>query len=146
LTHAGTAEAPDGKADVLDLKGPDDFNLRLFFDTATHRLLMATHQVQTVDLDRQKMQALQEDLKRKIAANPQDAQKFTKEMLEAAQAMPKKTVTVETRFSDYRAVNGVSFPHQMSVSGAQNQGQEDWTFSSFTLNRPLKADRFAVKK
>ena len=74
FTSAGVAEAPDGKnADVLDLKGPDDFTLRLFFDTMTHRLLMATYQTQTVALDKTQMQAMQDEMKKKVQANPQKA-------------------------------------------------------------------------
>lgn len=40
MTHAGQAEAPDGKADVIDLKGDGNFNARLFVDTQSHMPLM----------------------------------------------------------------------------------------------------------
>src|SRR4029453_5674299 len=37
---AGQAEAPEGKADVLDVKGPGNFAARLFVDNKTHLPLM----------------------------------------------------------------------------------------------------------
>ncbi len=40
FSYGGQAEAPDGKADVLDVKGPDGFAARLFVDTRTHLPLM----------------------------------------------------------------------------------------------------------
>ena len=38
--HAGQAEAPEGKADVLDVKGAGNFTARLFIDSKTHLPLM----------------------------------------------------------------------------------------------------------
>ena len=42
LTFAsgGVAEAPEGKADVVDVKGADNFSARLFIDSQTHLPLM----------------------------------------------------------------------------------------------------------
>lgn len=39
---AGQAESPDGKADVIDVKGEGDFAAKLFVDTKTHLPLMLT--------------------------------------------------------------------------------------------------------
>lgn len=43
FTYAGRAEAPDGRADVLDGEGPDGFAVRLFLDEKTHRPLMMSY-------------------------------------------------------------------------------------------------------
>ena len=40
FTYGGEAESPDGKADVVDVKGPGSFAARLFFDKSSHRPLM----------------------------------------------------------------------------------------------------------
>jgi hypothetical protein len=40
FTYAGAAEAPEGKADVIDVKGPDNFAARLFINNQTHIPLM----------------------------------------------------------------------------------------------------------
>jgi hypothetical protein len=42
--YAGQAEAPQGKADVLDASGPGGFTARLFIDSQTHMPLMVTWQ------------------------------------------------------------------------------------------------------
>jgi hypothetical protein len=40
FSSAGQAEAPDGKADVIDVKGEGDFAAKLFIDAKTHLPLM----------------------------------------------------------------------------------------------------------
>jgi hypothetical protein len=42
-TYAGQAESPDGKADVIDVKGADNFTARLFLDAQSHLPLMLTY-------------------------------------------------------------------------------------------------------
>jgi hypothetical protein len=42
-TYGGQAESPDGKADIIDVTGPDDFTARLFVDAETHLPLMLTY-------------------------------------------------------------------------------------------------------
>jgi hypothetical protein len=46
VTYAfvGQAEAPQGKADVIDVKGEGNFGARLFIDAQTHLPLMLTWQ------------------------------------------------------------------------------------------------------
>ena len=41
--YGGQAESPDGKADIIDVTGPDDFKARLFVDAETHLPLMLTY-------------------------------------------------------------------------------------------------------
>ncbi len=40
MSSAGQAESPDGKADVIEVKGEGDFTARLFVDATTHLPLM----------------------------------------------------------------------------------------------------------
>ena len=42
FTHAGLAEAPQGEADVLDVKGPGNFAVRYFIDRKTHLPIMVS--------------------------------------------------------------------------------------------------------
>ena len=44
FTYVGEAEAPQGKADVLDAKGPNNFTLRLFVISRTHLPIMVSWQ------------------------------------------------------------------------------------------------------
>src|SRR5438045_199945 len=42
FTYIGEAEAPQGKADVIDAKGPNNFTLRLFITKDTHLPIMVS--------------------------------------------------------------------------------------------------------
>jgi hypothetical protein len=44
FSYAGEAEAPQGKADVIDAKGPNNFTLRLFVAKDTHLPVMVSWQ------------------------------------------------------------------------------------------------------
>ena len=140
VTSGGVAEAPDGKADVVDLKGPDKLNLRLFFDTASHRLLLATYQNESIDADQ--MKELTQKTIAKAQADPANAAKVAQEMRDEMDKMPKKMLTIQMHFSDPKAFGAVTLPSKMSVEGGP-QGVEEWTFSSLKLNPPLKPERFA---
>ena len=43
FAYGGQAESPDGKADIIDVTGPDDFKVRLFVDSETHLPLMLSY-------------------------------------------------------------------------------------------------------
>jgi hypothetical protein len=138
FTSAGVAEAPDGKADVVDVKGPDTLNLRLFLDTGTHRLLMATYQSESVD-PKQIMEVTQKYMAQ-AKADPQGTVKALREEIEK---LPKKSVTVQMHFSEPKTMNGLTLPTKISVDAAQ--GQEEWTITSFKVNPSLSPDRFSKK-
>ena len=40
FVHAGTAESPEGKADVIEVNGEGNFTAKLFVDEQTHLPLM----------------------------------------------------------------------------------------------------------
>lgn len=141
FSHAGVAEAPDGKADILDLKGPGDLALRLFLDAASHRVLMTTRE--STALDQKDLQALQEESQRKLQANP-DVKEAMRELREAMDKLPKRPITIEMRLSDYKSKGGLSLPHTMAVSG-NPQASEEWSLTGFKLNPSLKPDRFEKK-
>ena len=140
LTSGGVAEAPDGKADVVDVKGPDKLNLRLFFDSTSHRLLLATYETESIDAEQ--MKALTQKAMEKAKADPANAAKVGQEMRDEMEKAPKKMITVQMHFSDPKAFGAVTLPSKMSVEGGP-QGTEEWTFSSLKLNPPLKPERFA---
>jgi hypothetical protein len=135
-SYAGVAEAPDGKADVIDVKGEQGRNMRLFLDTNSHQLLMATYVVESPDPEQVK--ALTERLVTGAASNP-GGTTVSQSLLELDK-LPKKTVTVHMHFSDYRRFGPLTLPSRMMVD--LGDAREDWTISSFTLNPALKAELF----
>jgi hypothetical protein len=164
-TYGGQAESPDGKADLIDVTGPDGFKARLFVDAETHLPLMLTYmdaepRVMTRTMTRgggpgdggrgtvavapppgaqtagsQRPAALE-------GLTPEQREDIQKQIA-AAQAEPPKMVEYRLFFADYRKVDGVSLPHQISrASGGKTT--EEWTVTGYKVNPTFKADRFQV--
>jgi hypothetical protein len=132
-SYAGEAEAPDGKADALDVKGPQGFTARLFLDRQTHRPLMLAYQgkrprVVTRTGPRQGPLPQQEELDKQL-----------KEEMAAAAKRPD--VEFQIRFSDYRQVDGVFFPHHLSRA-IEGEVHEELEITRIKVNPSFKADKF----
>lgn len=135
--YAGEAEAEDGRADVLDATGPDNFAARLFLDKQTHLPLMLTYKTQmrrmvggpggggTVQMRHGMSQA--------------EMDKMVKEM--ADKTGPAQEVEQQIRFSEYKRVGGLMLPHRIS-QGEDGQVREEWEVTKYEVNPRLKADTF----
>jgi len=130
FAYGGEAEAEDGKADVLDVKGPGSFVVRLFLDKTTHRPLMLSY----------KGVAPTMVVRRQEGGPPPDSP--TVERPAAPQAPPLVDITMF--FGDYKETDGVWMPHHVSRS-VDGKPSEDWTFKSVKLNPAFKADAFSAK-
>ena len=129
FSYGGTAEAPDGKADVIDVKGRDGnaFAARLFLDAATRRPLMLSYRgvaprmvVQTRRVER--------------GAAPPDAGA-------PAAPPPGDVVDIDMFLDDYRRVDGIMLPHHITRSVA-GEVTEEWTIKSFATNPAFKPGTF----
>lgn len=141
-SYVGLAEAPDGRADVIDLRGPEGFTLRLFLDVTTHRVLMATRDTQVASPEH--VQAIQAEARRKMLANPSAAKDIMRESRQALERAPMKTVTIEWRLSDFTTKDGLTFPQTIGVSGSP-QGAEEWAITTVAVNPPLAPGLFQAK-
>jgi hypothetical protein len=83
FSYVAKAEAPQGKADVIDIKGPSGFSARFFISADTHLPIMMTWQA---------------------PAPPQRGQR---------PAPPGAAVESRIYYGDYRDVNGVQFPFRL---------------------------------
>ena len=133
-SFAGEAEAPEGKADVLDVKGPGGFAARLFLDQKTHRPLMVTYNGRKPRIVTQTMQGSHR--------NPEEMEKRAKEM--EAEAAKQPEVEYRLFFSDYREVNGVSIPHKMTRS-IEDEVSEEMEIKTVKVNPQLKPEKFVKK-
>src|SRR5262249_30245187 len=105
FTYAGEAEAPDGKADIIEAKSADGLAARLFLDQKTHQPLMLAYRgvAQRVVMRTEQMQA----------GSREEAEKKAKEAEhkadeEAAKAQQnRQEVDVQVYFADYRPVDGI---------------------------------------
>jgi len=130
FVYAGEAESPDGKADVIDVKGPNSFGAKLFLDKSSHRPLMLTYRGIA---PRMVMQTQRSDA-------PPAATR-----VEPGSMPPPEQVDITMFLDDYRTVDGVLLPHHItrSIDGKSN---EEWTFKTVKVNPAFKADTFAPVK
>ena len=123
LTAAGQAESPDGKADVVDVKGPGAFAARLFLDAVSHRPLMLTYR----------------GMAPRIVVQTRRAD----EPASAAEApKPSEAVDIAMFLDDYRSVDGVLLPHHITRS-IDGKPSEEWTLKTIKVNPAFKPDAFS---
>jgi hypothetical protein len=134
FAYAGEAEAPDGRADALDVKGPNGFSTRLFLDQETHRPLMLTYKGKKPRI-----------MMRTFTGPPRSKEEIDKEIkADEAAAANQPDVEYQIRFSEHRKVDGISLPHRLTraIDGEVN---EEWDISKFKINPSLKAEKFEKK-
>src|SRR4029453_12986636 len=127
VTYAGVAEAPDGKADVLEIKPQGAAPMKLFIDQKSHTPLMPPYEG---------------GVPRMIIRG--QGQRPTPEQIEKMRSEPPQQVTYEVHFSEYKKVDGVLLPHLISQSVNGNVSEE-FTIEKYKLNAPLKPADFAKK-
>ncbi|MEW6322623.1 MAG: hypothetical protein AB1635_16245, partial [Acidobacteriota bacterium] len=149
IAHVGTAEAPDGSADVLEIKDERGQPVRLFVDQKTHLPLMLTYQ--TV---RPRIMTMGgpdgpggPGGRRPRAGAPGAPQptvdpEAVRQQMQAQGPPPPATATV--RFSEHKKVDGILVPHRIETSIGDDP-TEEWVISKFRVNPSLKADLFEKK-
>src|SRR5262245_60842767 len=118
IAWIGTAQAPEGTADVLEVRPANGVTTRLFLDPMTHLPLMITWSGQP---------SRGGDIRRRGAAAP------------AAPAQGQ--ATLELHMGDYKTVNGIKLPH-LITRGPEGITQEEIKVKSFKINPTFKADTF----
>ena len=139
FAYAGEAEAPDGKADVLDMKGEGSFAAKLFLDKATHRPLMIAYRGVA---PRMVMQTVRGDGPGGAGAAAAAAGRGE---VRAPGAAPAESVDISLFLDDYKTVDGVLLPHHITRS-VDGQPSEEWTFKTIKVNPQFKPDTFAPAK
>jgi hypothetical protein len=125
----GTAEAPDGKADVLEITPTAGPALRLFLDASTHMPLMVTWQGVAPQMVIAGRRGGRGDGQGEPPAPARGR---------GAGGPP---ATLQLTLSDYKAVNGVQLPH-LITRGANDMTIEEWTIDSYRVNPAFRADVF----
>ena len=164
FSYAGQAEAPEGKADVVEVKGDGDFAAKLFIDAKTHMPLMLSWMAKeplsmnignrsgggpgTVTMGGAGGGGVSQTFTRQAGSQmtPEEREQFQKEAAEMMRQAQEKLRTVEYRlyYSDYRSVDGVSVPFtiQRSIDG---KPAEEVTFDKVKLNAKVDPKRFESK-
>jgi hypothetical protein len=146
--YGGQAESPDGKADIIDVAGPDDFKVRLFVDADTHLPLMLSYMEPEPRVVTRMMTPGGRGVPPAAGARPgpeltQEQRDDIAKQMKEAEATPPKLVEYRLFFSDYRKVDGVSLPHRIA-RGLGAKTTEEWDITSYKVNPAFKADRFKV--
>jgi hypothetical protein len=157
FSYAAAAEAPQGRADVLDAKGEGNFTLRYFIHSETRLPVMVTWTTPPtnviVTVPGQPPPATVAPGAVVVAgppAPPKDApkeemDKYSKEVLAIrakAQATP-----VENRlyFADYRDVDGLKLPFRLRRA-IGTETTEETTFDRFRINAKIDQRKFEPLK
>ena len=168
LADGGQAESPDGKADVIDVKGEDGFAAKLFIDAQTHLPLMLSW------MDREPITMMmgpggtvttggapgagvavsggattftRVERSGGTPPTPEEREKMMKDLEARRKEAEAKARTVEYRvyYSDYRSIGGVQLPHkiQRSIDGKPT---EEMVFDTIKVNAKIDAKKFQVAK
>lgn len=133
-SFAGEAEAPDGKADVLDVKGPSGFAARLFLDQKTRRPLMLTYLSKKPRI-----------ITQTASGHPRSREEMERQIKDIeAEGAKQPDVEFQIRFDGYREVSGISFPHKLSRS-IENEVTEEMEITKIKVNSQIKAEKFVKK-
>jgi hypothetical protein len=140
FAYGGEAESPDGKADVLDLKGEGSFTARLLVDKESHRPLMITYRGVSpqIRVQTQTMQGPPPAGGARPGGREGDAHG------EPAAPPAPDLVEINMFFDDYRSVDGLMLPHHVSRA-VDGKTTEEWTFKTVKVNPAFKPDTFARK-
>src|SRR5688572_2369056 len=156
--HAGQAEAPEGKADVLDVKGPGNFSARFFIDSKTHLPLMlswTTPPNLVPVVAGQKPPAnlppgsvtFETPMPPPDSATPEQKKQFETDALAARNKAMASTRPTENRiyYADYRDVDGLRLPFRIRRAvGATTV--EETQFDRYRINARVDPRKFEVRK
>lgn len=137
--YGGEAAAEDGKADILDVKGPGSFAVRLFLDQTSHRPLMLSYKGVAPTI-------VMRTERREGHPDPAKLERDRKEGAESAppQGEQPQLVDISMFFDDYKQIDGLWLPSHVSRS-IDGKPNEEWTFKTIRVNPAFKPDAFSGK-
>ena len=156
--HAGQAEAPEGKADVLDVKGGGNFSARFFIDSKTHLPLMLSwttppNLVPVVAGQKPPANLPPGSVTFETPVPPPDSataeqkKQFEADALAARKAAMASARPTENRiyYADYRDVDGLKLPFRIRRAvGATTV--EETVFDRYRINARVDPRKFEVRK
>ena len=135
--YAGESDVEDAKADVIDVSGPDNFAVRVFFDKSSHLPLLLSYRGP-------KPRVMTMSRPAGSAAKPEDMKKAREEaekkMHAEAPPVPEE-VEFYIRLTDHKKVNGVMLPHKLTFL-TESEVSEEFEISKYQVNPQFKADHF----
>ena len=136
--YAGESEVEEVQADVIDVTGPDNFSVRIFFDKKSHLPLLLSYRgpkPRVMTMTREGGGA---------ARSPEDIKKAREEMEKKMQAEgPSRPEEVDfyIRLTEHKKVGGLMLPHKLTFL-TESEVSEEFEISKYQLNPQFKADQF----
>ncbi len=157
----GTAQSPDGTADVLEVKTPDGVATRLFLESTTHLPVMMTWSGGAQRAGRagqgrggQGRGAAATDAPPQGGAAtasvtgwrcdrhaPQGGAAVDAVQGRRGRGPGGAQATLEMHLSDYKVVNGLKLPH-LITRGTNGETAEEWAIKSYRINPTFKGNTF----
>ena len=134
--YVAQAEAPEGKADVLDVKGPATFTARLFVNAQTHLPIMVSWRAQAPP-------RVAEDRRRARRGRRRAPGTGCGRPAAAPPGTPPAPVENRLYFADYRDVDGLKLPFRLRRA-VGSETIEETTFDRFRINARVDPRRFEV--
>jgi len=135
--YAGESDVEDAKADVIEVSGPDNFSVRVFFDKSSHLPLLLSYRGPKPRIMTMTRQA-------GSPAKPEDIKKAQEEaekkMHAEAPPVPEE-VDFYIRLTDHKKVSGIMLPHKLTFL-TDSEVSEEFEISKYQLNPQFKADHF----
>jgi hypothetical protein len=157
FSYAAMAEAPQGRADVLDVKGEGTFALRYFVNNETHLPIMVTWTTPPTNVI---VTAPGQPPPKTVApgavvvagpsappagAAKEEMDKYAKEVVAIRAKAQSTPVEHRLYFADYRDVDGLRLPFRLRRA-IGNETTEETTFDRFRLNARIDPRKFEAVK
>ena len=135
--YAGDSEVEDAQAEVIDVSGPDNFAVRVFFDKQSHLPLLLSYRG-----PKPRIMTMQRPSRG--SATPEDIKKAREEaekrMAGESPGVPEE-VEFYIRLTDHRKVGGLMLPHKLTFL-TESEVSEEFEISKYQVNPQFKADLF----
>jgi hypothetical protein len=157
FSYAALAEAPQGQADVLNVKGDGNFALRLFINRQTRLPIMVTWNTPPTNVI---ITVPGQPAPRTVApgavvvagppapppgAPKEDTDKYAKDVLALRAKAMAAPVEHRLYFGEYREADGMQFPFRLRRAiGAETT--EETTFDRFRINAKIDSRKFEPVK
>lgn len=156
-TYGGTAEAPDGKADVINVKSAGEFAGKLFVDQKSHLPLMFTWMAKEPLVMNASSGGRSGGGAQMItmgaagaggkAPTPEERDKMMAELdaKRAAAEANRKMVEFRMFYSNYQSVDGIQLPHTFQQAIGSNPTNEI-TIEKYKVNPKIDPKKFDTVK
>ena len=133
--YAGESDVEDTQADVIDVSGPDNFSVRVFFDKKSHIPLLLSYRG-----PKPRIMTMTRQAGSKVEDVTKAREEAEKKMHAEAPPAPEE-VDFYIRLTDHKKVGGLMLPHKLTFL-TENEVSEEFEISKYQLNPQFKADRF----